>query len=165
MLKFDIETSSSAVIITKPINQPVRSFKISPVSWFGTKRFYTEVGADVAFTIGWVTRLKSWFWASSSIEVKGNVPPVTLRAEHLLFKVALRDLARSTEIVWHSQNQYVIRDADHEIARIYIYKATLGFSNYDDYVITVLDESFDLTLLFLYVFCFKFAMAGDGDSA
>jgi hypothetical protein len=76
--------------------------------------------------------------------------------------MVLGDYARGIDIVWHSENQYSVRDADHEIARIYVYKASYGFTNADNYVLTVFDEEVDLTLLFLYVFCFRFAMAGEG---
>jgi hypothetical protein len=162
MLKFDIETSSSAVTITKPVNQPVCRFKISRVGWFSSESLYTGIDNDVAFTVGWVKHSKSWFWSSSAVGVKGNVPEITLRAEYRFRKMALCDYARGIEIAWHSPNQYVVRDADHEVARIYIYKASFGFTNSDTYVLTVLDEEIDLTLLFLYVFCFRFVMAGEG---
>ncbi len=100
MLKFEIEPSSSGLTITKPINQPVRSFNIKQASWFGTWRSYRGVGDDVAFTIDWVNDSKRWFGASSTIEVNGNVPKVSLRVEYPFFnKVALYDQSRSTEIV------------------------------------------------------------------
>lgn len=161
MLKFKIETSSSRINITKPVNQPVCGFKIARVGWLGSKKAYTGVGDGIAFTIDWVRRAGSWFWGSSSVEVIGNVPPVTLRAEYRFRKMALCDYARGIDLIWHSENQYSVRDADHEMARIYVYKASYGFTNADNYVLTVLDEEVDLTLLFLYVFCFKFVMAGE----
>ncbi len=161
MLKFELETSSSAVAITKPINQPVRWFKISRVGWFGSKRRYTEKGTDVVFTIGWANPSKSWFADRTHVEVIGNVPLVRLRAEVLFGQVNLCDYGRGIDIVRFSKNEYAIRDADYEMARIFIYKATLGYSDADDYMLTVLDEGADLTPLFLYVFCIKFVLVGD----
>lgn len=161
MLKFELETSSSAVAITKPINQPVRWFKITRPGWFGSKRRYTEKGTDVVFTIGWANSSKSWFAGRTHIEVIGNVPLVRLRAEIQFGRVNLCDYGRGVDIVRLSKNEYAIRDADHEMARIFIYKATLGYSDADNYVLTVLDEGADLTLLFLYVFCIKFVLVGD----
>ncbi len=167
MLKFEFDTSSAGLSITKPINQPVRRFTMKSVSWFGSTLSYTEVESGKTFTIGWQQSSTSWFASNSGIiEVKGHMLPVTLRADYpSFFKIALYDDLRSIQIVWHSPSQYVVQDAHHEIARIYIYRASLEYTHGDTYILTVLDDEADLELLFLYVLCFKFTRDDSSEQA